>query len=80
MLELLEKYIIEVNESEFNNYINLGYDVITSSEQLSSIYEELEYYFDIDIIDKVIYAQFEVYEASILLLLNNRYYWLIDFK
>lgn len=80
MLELLDKYIIEVNESEFNDYINLGYDVITSSEQLSSIYEELECYFDIDTIDKAIYEQFELYESSILLLLNNRYYWLIDFK
>ena len=80
MLELLEKYIIEVDESEFNDYINLGYDVITSSEQLSSIYEELEHYFDIDTIDKAIYEQFELYEASILLLLNNRYYWSIDFK
>ena len=80
MLELLEKYIIEVDEHEFNSYIESGYEVITSSVKLSSIYEELEYYFDIDTIDKAIYEQFELYEASILLLLNNRYYWLIDFK
>ena len=78
MLELLEKYIIEVDEHEFNNYIESGYDIIASSVELSSIYEELEYYFED--VDKAIYEHFEYYEASVLLLLDDRYYWLTSFE
>lgn len=74
MLELLEKYIIEVDENEFNSYIASGYEVISSSETLSSLYTELEYYFED--VDKAIYEHFEYYEASVLLLLDNVYYWL----
>ena len=74
MLELLEKYIIEVDEHEFNSYIESGYEAITSSVKLSSIYEELEYYFDD--IEKAIYEHFEYFEVSVLLLLDDRYYWL----
>lgn len=78
MLELLEKYIIEVNENEFNSYIESGFEVIASSVKLPSIYEELEYYFDN--IEKTIYAHFEYFEVSVLLLLDDRYYWLTSFE
>lgn len=77
-MEVLKDYVWETDESELNDLIDSGYEVIYFDVSLSVIYAELSNCFDNQEVHRNILDIFGYYGPGALLKVDGVYYWLMQ--